>query len=82
VISRLSGLLADIPDWVKRQHDELQAVRGRIRELEAALADAHMDYCLESAFWDIACCLFLTRLKRMKKRAVGSRKYLSTYFRT
>jgi hypothetical protein len=23
--------------------------------LEAALADAHMDYCLESAFLDIAC---------------------------
>jgi hypothetical protein len=23
----------------------------RIRELEAALADAHMDYCLESAFF-------------------------------
>ncbi|MFP3090101.1 transposase [Treponema sp. TIM-1] len=35
--------------------DELQAARHRIRELEAALADAHMDYCLESAFLDIAC---------------------------
>jgi transposase-like protein len=32
--------------------DELQAARRRIRDLEAALADAHMDYCLESAFLD------------------------------
>jgi transposase-like protein len=30
--------------------DELRAARRRIRELETALADAHMDYCLESAF--------------------------------
>jgi hypothetical protein len=30
--------------------DEMQAARSRIRELEAALADAHMDYCFESAF--------------------------------
>jgi hypothetical protein len=30
--------------------------RGRrTRELEAALADAHMDYCLEGVFLDIAC---------------------------
>jgi hypothetical protein len=35
--------------------DELQAARSRIRKLEAALADAHMEYCLESAFLDIAC---------------------------
>jgi transposase-like protein len=31
--------------------DELKAARSRIRELEAALADACMDHCLESAFW-------------------------------
>ncbi|MDR2052527.1 MAG: hypothetical protein LBP80_03855 [Treponema sp.] len=35
--------------------DELQTARRRIRELETVLADAHMDYCLESAFLDIAC---------------------------
>ncbi|MDR0662593.1 MAG: hypothetical protein LBF80_00750, partial [Spirochaetaceae bacterium] len=35
--------------------DEMKAARSRIRELEAALADAHMDYCRESAFLDIAC---------------------------
>jgi transposase-like protein len=37
-----------------KEIDELRAARSRIRELEAALADAHMDYCLESAFLDIA----------------------------
>jgi transposase-like protein len=35
--------------------DELRAARSRIRELEAALADAHRDYCHESAFLDIPC---------------------------
>jgi transposase-like protein len=31
--------------------DELQAIRKRIRELEAALADVPMDYCLRARFW-------------------------------
>jgi hypothetical protein len=35
--------------------DELQAARRRIQEREAAPAAAHMDYCLERAFLDIAC---------------------------
>lgn len=35
--------------------DQLKAARKRIKELEAALADAHIDYCLEKAFLDIAC---------------------------
>jgi hypothetical protein len=34
--------------------DELRVARGRTRELEAALADARMEHCLESAFLDIA----------------------------
>jgi hypothetical protein len=34
--------------------DKLKAACGRIREPEAALADAHMDYCFESAFFDMA----------------------------
>jgi transposase-like protein len=34
--------------------DELKASRSRIRDLEAVLADAHKDYCLDSAFLDIA----------------------------
>lgn len=38
-----------------KEIDQLQAARKRIKELEAALADAHIDYCLEKAFLDIAC---------------------------
>ncbi|MDR1147479.1 MAG: transposase [Spirochaetaceae bacterium] len=50
--------------------DELQAARGRIRELEAALADAHMDYCLESAFLEIACGQLGVSAEELKKNNV------------
>jgi transposase-like protein len=50
--------------------DELQTARRRIRELEAALADAHMDYCLESAFLDIACEQLGTSTEELKKNNV------------
>ena len=38
-----------------KEQDELKAARKRIRELEAAVADAHIDYCLEKAYLGIAC---------------------------
>ncbi len=38
-----------------KEIDQLKKARLRIKELEAALADAHIDYCLEKAFLDIAC---------------------------
>lgn len=38
-----------------KEVDELKAARKRIRELEAALADAHIDQCLEHSFLEIAC---------------------------
>jgi transposase-like protein len=50
--------------------DELQAARSRIRELEAALADAHMEYCLERAFLDIACEQLGTSAEELKKKNV------------
>jgi transposase-like protein len=50
--------------------DALKVARGRIRELEAALADAHMDYCQESAFLDIACKRLGTSAEELKKRNV------------
>jgi transposase-like protein len=50
--------------------DELKEARKRIRELEAALADAHMDYCLESAFLDIACERLGTTTEELKKKSV------------
>jgi transposase-like protein len=52
------------------ERDELQEARRRIRELEAALADAHMDYCLESAFLDIACKRLGTSTEELKKKNV------------
>jgi transposase-like protein len=50
--------------------DELREARRRIRELEAALANAHMDYCLESAFLDIACGKLGTGTEELKKRTL------------
>lgn len=38
-----------------KEVDQLKAAKMRIRELEAALADAHIDQCLEHAFLEIAC---------------------------
>lgn len=35
--------------------DQIKVARQRIKELEAALADAHIDHCLEHAFLEIAC---------------------------
>lgn len=38
-----------------KERDKLKEARKRIRELEAAVADVHMDYCLERGFLRAAC---------------------------
>ena len=38
-----------------KEQNELKIARKRIRELEAAVADAHIDYCLEKSYLMIAC---------------------------
>lgn len=38
-----------------KEHDELKEARKRIRILEAAVADAHIDCCLGAAFLKVAC---------------------------
>ena len=38
-----------------KEQDELRAAKQRIRELEGALASAHVDYCLEKAYLEVAC---------------------------
>ena len=48
--------------------DQLKEARKRIRELEAALADAHIDHCLEHAFLEIACERMETDLDDFKKK--------------
>jgi hypothetical protein len=47
--------------------DEPHEARKRIREPEAALANAHIDYCLESAFLDIAHGKLGTSTEELKK---------------
>lgn len=48
--------------------DHLKAARERIKELEAALADAHIDHCLEHAFLEIACERLDVPLDDFKKK--------------
>lgn len=38
-----------------KERDELKEARKRIRELEAAVSDAHIDHCLEKAYFHVAC---------------------------
>ena len=48
--------------------DQLRSTRKRIKELEAALADAHIDQCLEHAFLEIACERMETDVDDFKKK--------------
>ena len=47
--------------------DELKALRKQNKELKAALADAHMDWCISSALLDIACGEMGTTAEVLKK---------------
>jgi len=47
--------------------DELKEAKKRIRDLERALSDSHMDYCLERAFLEIACEEMGTGRDELKK---------------
>ena len=47
--------------------DELKEAKRRIHNLEKALADSHMDYCLERAFLEIACEQMGTSREELKK---------------
>ena len=49
--------------------DELKEAKKRIRDLEKALADSRMDYCLERAFLEIACEEMGTSREDLKKTA-------------
>ena len=58
--------------------DELKEAKKRIRDLEKALSDAHMNYCLERAFLEIACEEMGTSRDELKKnnaiRLAGARR--------
>ena len=51
------------------ERGELKESRKRIRELEAALSDAHMDRCLGDAFLEIACEKLGTTPVELKKKS-------------
>jgi hypothetical protein len=38
-----------------KERDELKEARQRIRELEAAMADAHLEHLVEKAYLHVAC---------------------------
>jgi transposase-like protein len=49
--------------------DGLKEAKKRIRDLEKALSDSHMDYCLERAFLEIACEQMGTSRDELKKNS-------------
>lgn len=52
------------------EHDEKRALQKRVRELEKALADAHMKGLLDEAYLGIACERLGTEPSEFKKKAV------------
>lgn len=54
------------------ERDELQEAKKRIRQLEAALADVHIDSSLEHSFLQIACKRLGEDLTEFKKKHVTS----------
>jgi len=51
-----------------KEQNELKMARKRIRELEVAVADAHIDYCLERSYLMIACERIGTDPETFKKK--------------
>jgi transposase len=51
-----------------KERDEIKESRKRIKDLEAALADAHIDCCLGNAFLEIACERMGTNMEDFKKK--------------
>lgn len=51
-----------------KERDEIKESRKRIKDLEAALADAHIDCCLGNAFLEIACERIGTSMEDFKKK--------------
>jgi hypothetical protein len=50
------------------ERDELKEARERIRKLETAVADAHLDYYLEKAYLRVACDRMGTDPDSFKKK--------------
>jgi transposase-like protein len=58
----------------KEERDELKMLRKRVRDLESALGDAHLDLRLERAFLEMACELAgIDDVEGFKKKQIRSR---------
>ena len=53
-----------------KERDELKEARKRIRDLEVAVANAHMDYCLEKGYFHVACDRMGVNPEDFKKKNV------------
>lgn len=51
-----------------KEKDRVKEARMRIRNLETALSDAHIDNCLEHAFLEIACERMGVSVEEFKKK--------------
>jgi transposase-like protein len=51
-----------------KERDRMKEARKRIRDLETALSDAHIDNCLEHAFLEIACERLGINVEEFKKK--------------
>jgi len=51
-----------------KEKDRMKEDRKRIRKLESALSDAHIDNCLEHAFLEIACERMGVSVEEFKKK--------------
>jgi len=62
--------------WVMKADEraEVEALRKRVRELERALADAHLDLRLEEAYLELACeAAGIKDMEEFKKKHAGER---------
>ena len=51
---------------------ELKRLKERVRQLESALADSHMDWALEKSFFEILCEHTSTDIEAFKKKHGGT----------
>lgn len=51
---------------------EIKRLKERVRQLETALADSHMDWALEKSFFEILCERTNTDIEAFKKKHVGA----------
>jgi len=56
----------------KGEPGEIKRLKERVRQLEAALADSHMDWALEKSFFEILCERTDTDIEAFKKKHGGA----------